>query len=71
MRRDQRCVAQALFKGGGGSYLEVLDAQRALYAAQQTLIGLQLTDQANRVTLYKVLGGGWQAQAAAPAATAG
>jgi multidrug efflux system outer membrane protein len=64
-------LAQALFKGGGGSYLEVLDAQRALYAAQQTLIGLQLTDQANRVTLYKVLGGGWHAQAAAPSATAG
>lgn len=64
-------LAQALFKGGGGSYLEVLDAQRALYAAQQTLIGLELTDQANRVTLYKVLGGGWQAQAAAPSVTAG
>lgn len=64
-------LAQALFKGGGGSYLEVLDAQRALYAAQQTLIGLQLTDQANRVTLYKVLGGGWQAPQAAPSATAG
>ncbi|HVR53480.1 MAG TPA: efflux transporter outer membrane subunit [Pseudorhodoferax sp.] len=59
-------LAQALFKGGGGSYLEVLDAQRALYAAQQTLIGLQLTDQANRVTLYKVLGGGWSPEAAPP-----
>ena len=64
-------LAQALFKGGGGSYLEVLDAQRTLYTAQQALIGLQLTDQANRVTLYKVLGGGWNAQATAPSATAG
>jgi outer membrane protein TolC len=36
----------------------VLDAQRSLYAAQQTLIGLQLAEQANRITLYKVLGGG-------------
>jgi multidrug efflux system outer membrane protein len=26
---------------------------------QQSLIGLLLTEQANRLTLYKVLGGGW------------
>ena len=38
----------------------MLDAQRAYYAAQQTLIGLQLTEQTNRLTLYKVLGGGWK-----------
>ncbi|MFT3720762.1 efflux transporter outer membrane subunit [Pseudorhodoferax sp.] len=66
-------LAQALFKGGSGSYLEVLDAQRALYAAQQALIGLQQSEQANRITLYKVLGGGWQEEeaAAAPSATRG
>ncbi len=63
-------LAQALFKGGGGSYLEVLDAQRALYAAQQTLISLQATEQGNRITLYKVLGGGWS-ERAIPSATAG
>ena len=34
-----------------------LDAQRNLYAAQQTQISLQLAEQVNRVTLYKVLGG--------------
>ena len=61
-------LAQALFKGGGGGYLEVLDAQRALYAAQQTLISLEQTEQANRITLYKVLGGGWSEQDAAAAA---
>ena len=65
-------LAQALFKGGGGGYLEVLDAQRALYTAQQSLISLQQTEQANRITLYRVLGGGWSEQgAAAPSATAG
>ncbi len=52
-------LSQALFKGGGGSYLDVLDAQRTLYTAQQSLIGLLLTEQSNRLTLYKVLGGGW------------
>ena len=35
------------------------DAQRTLYAARQSLVATQLAEQANRVTLYKVLGGGW------------
>ena len=51
-------LSDARFKAGVDNYLTVLDAQRALYAAQQTLIGLQLAEQANRITLYKVLGGG-------------
>ncbi|SFQ60455.1 outer membrane protein, multidrug efflux system [Pseudomonas sp. NFPP07] len=53
-------LADALYRGGSQSYLEVLDAQRSLYSAQQDLISLRLTEQSNRVTLYKVLGGGWQ-----------
>jgi len=55
-------LSQARFKGGAESYLEVLDAQRSLYTAQQTLIDLQLAEQANRLTLYRVLGGGWTAE---------
>ncbi len=51
-------LSEARFKAGVDNYLTVLDAQRSLYAAQQTLIGLQLAEQANRITLYKVLGGG-------------
>lgn len=43
---------------GIDSYLGVLDAQRSLYGAEQGLIALRLADLANRVTLYKVLGGG-------------
>jgi multidrug efflux system outer membrane protein len=53
-------LSQSLFRSGASSYLDVLDAQRAYYAAQQTLIGLQLTEQANRLTIYKALGGGWK-----------
>lgn len=52
-------LAQALFKSGGGGYLDVLDAQRTLYAAQQSLIDLERLEQTNRLTIYKVLGGGW------------
>lgn len=50
--------ATALHQRGGGTYLEVLDAQRSLFSAQQTLIGLQSSEQSNRITLFKVLGGG-------------
>jgi multidrug efflux system outer membrane protein len=52
-------LSQSLFKSGASSFLDVLDAQRAHYAAQQTLIGLQLTEQTNRLTIYRTLGGGW------------
>ena len=50
-------LSEARFKNGADNYLTVLDAQRNLYAAQQTLIGLRQAEQANRVTLWKVLGG--------------
>ncbi|MBB1604255.1 efflux transporter outer membrane subunit [Variovorax sp. UMC13] len=53
-------LSDALFKSGGAAYLDVLDAQRSLYTVQQSLISLQLIEQANRLTLYKVLGGGWR-----------
>ncbi|QEY72214.1 efflux transporter outer membrane subunit [Pseudomonas denitrificans (nom. rej.)] len=53
-------LSLALYKQGSQSFLEVLDAQRSLYSAQQTQITLELSEQVNRVTLYKTLGGGWQ-----------
>src|SRR5712664_1497803 len=47
------------FRGGVDSYLGVLDSQRSLYTAQQTLVGVKLSRMQNLVTLYKALGGGW------------
>ncbi|KAG1277088.1 hypothetical protein G6F64_014750 [Rhizopus arrhizus] len=38
------------------------DAQRSLYAAQQDLIALQQQEAGNRVTLFKVRGGGADAR---------
>lgn len=52
-------LSEARYNAGRDSYLILLDAQRTLYAAQQSLVATQLAEQANRVTLYKVLGGGW------------
>jgi multidrug efflux system outer membrane protein len=51
-------LADMRFKNGVDSFLPVLDAQRALYAAQQTVVSLELTRLQNMATLYKALGGG-------------
>lgn len=51
-------LSTALFRNGASSYLDVLDAQRAMYVAMQNLISLRLVEQGNRVALYRALGGG-------------
>lgn len=51
-------LSQARYDKGVDSYLNVLDSQRSLYAAQQNLISIRLSRLANQITLYKVLGGG-------------
>jgi len=53
-------LSRARYEGGRDSYFVLLDSQRTLYGAQQSLIATQLAEQVNRVALYKVLGGGWQ-----------
>ncbi|KIE41466.1 multidrug transporter [Geobacter soli] len=51
-------LSQARYERGVDNYLQVLDAQRALYSAQQNLIGVRLVRLLNLTTLYRVLGGG-------------
>ena len=51
-------LANARYVKGIDIYLNVLDAQRSLYAAQQVLIAIRLAKLANQVRLYAVLGGG-------------
>lgn len=53
-------LSRARYEAGRDSFLVLLDAQRTLYLAQQALIITRLAEQANRVTLYRALGGGWQ-----------
>jgi multidrug efflux system outer membrane protein len=55
---DSLKLSEALYARGSDSYLDVLTSQRTYYAAQQSLIAVQLTAATNVVTLYKVLGGG-------------
>ena len=50
-------LSDARYTKGIDSYLNVLDAQRSLYSAQQGLIILRLARANNLVMLYRVLGG--------------
>lgn len=58
--QDSFDLVQLRYDNGVASHLDVLDAQRTLYSAQKSAIQAELAQQSSRVTLYKVLGGGWQ-----------
>ena len=47
------------YRSGAASYLDLLDAQRSLFSAQQAAVQANLQRLQNQVTLYRVLGGGW------------
>ena len=53
-------LADLRYRSGAASYLDVLDAQRSLFTAQQAVVQVQAAQVQNLVTLYKVLGGGWK-----------
>ena len=57
--QDRYRLAELRYRNGVASYLDALDAQRSLFAAQQALVQTQVQYQQNLVTLYRVLGGGW------------
>ncbi len=59
-------LADLRYKNGASSYLDVLDAQRSLFASQQAVVQVQAAQVQNLVTLYKVLGGGWVEPQATP-----
>jgi outer membrane protein, multidrug efflux system len=54
-------LADLRYRNGAASYLDVLDAQRALFITQLAMVQAQAAQVQNQVTLYKALGGGWKA----------
>ncbi len=62
-------LAGVRYDAGVASQLDLLDAQRSLFASQQALIAAQLARQQAHIGLYKALGGGWLADASAQPAT--
>ena len=52
-------VTELRQRGGVASTLELLDAQRALFTAEQAVLQLRLQQLQNQVAVYRALGGGW------------
>jgi outer membrane protein, multidrug efflux system len=52
-------LSELRYTNGVSSYLDLLDAQRSLFTAQQALVQTRLQQLQNQVLLYKALGGGW------------
>ncbi|WP_347302959.1 efflux transporter outer membrane subunit [Croceibacterium sp. TMG7-5b_MA50] len=51
-------IARLRYREGVADFLEVLDAERSLFAAQQSLLATRRAYRSNAVTLYVALGGG-------------
>ena len=68
--RDRLRLAELRYRNGIASHLDLLDAQRSLFAVEQSLAQVRLTQRVNEVQLYKALGGGWSEPDAASATAA-
>lgn len=61
-------LSELRYTHGVASYLDLLDAQRSLFAAETSVVQTRLQLLQNKVLLYRALGGGWTEPA--PADTA-
>lgn len=61
-------LVDARYSNGVASHLELLDAQRSLFAIEQALSQVRLAQRVSEVQLYKALGGGWSDPPATTAA---
>jgi NodT family efflux transporter outer membrane factor (OMF) lipoprotein len=64
-------LADERYRMGLTSFLDVLDARRALHEAESRLVESEAKVSANLVALYKALGGGWETGPDAPRTASG
>ncbi|MBI1203240.1 MAG: efflux transporter outer membrane subunit [Rhodopseudomonas sp.] len=57
--REAARLSHALFENGSASFLDVLDAERSLYTAEDSLLQSRAAIATDYVALAKALGGGW------------
>ena len=69
--RDATDLANIRYEGGVTSYLEVLYNEQELFTAELTLAQARLNELLSVVSLYRSLGGGWQAPVPQSQAKAG
>jgi multidrug efflux system outer membrane protein len=65
--RKAVALAETLYTEGQTDFLNVLQAQGALYATEDALVQSTSTVSTNLVAIYKALGGGWQTNSASKA----
>ena len=58
--RQSLDLANKLYANGLTDFINVLDAERSLYQAQDALVQSDRTVSTDVVALYKSLGGGWE-----------
>ncbi|HLZ55031.1 MAG TPA: efflux transporter outer membrane subunit [Verrucomicrobiae bacterium] len=63
-------LANQLYANGLANFINVLDAERSLYQAQDALVQSDRTVSTDVIALYKSLGGGWETQASSASASA-
>ena len=64
--RNSLDISREQYASGLTSFINVLDAERSVYQAQDSLVQSDQTVVQNLIALYKALGGGWQEQARPP-----
>ena len=66
VKANRRAVEMSneLYTRGVIDFLNVLDAQRALFVAEEQLVISEKNLSENLVALYKALGGGWERETA-------
>ena len=60
-RREAARLARVRYEGGLSNYLEVLDADRQLFSAENDLARSMEIQVGSYIDLYRALGGGWNA----------
>ncbi|OAF02815.1 RND transporter [Bradyrhizobium centrolobii] len=57
--REAARLSRSLFESGSASFIDVLDAERSLYSAEDSLIQSKVSAAKDYIALAKALGGGW------------
>lgn len=57
--RRAATLSRALYQSGSSSFLDVLDAERSLYSAENALLQSRVAISTDHIALAKALGGGW------------
>ncbi len=57
--REAARLSRSLFETGSASFIDVLDAERSLYSAEDSLIQSKVSMTKDYIALAKALGGGW------------